>query len=159
MVDNYVTDYTMRCSITTICSNIFALSHANFDHVLFQAVDNPIQDRRSNVYQWRKSKFYLSRFTFRIIYRRSLECLALFRNATCNRDSFYSLLQFYRVSHVSPSYVASARAPYVLNHSMRRRNTSRPTSFDQWQKDGVRSNEEIVRARYDRSAKIHRDKT
>lgn len=119
-------------------------------------VDNPIQDRYSNVYQWRKSKFYLSRFTFRIIYRRSVECLALFRNATCNRDFFfYSLLQFYRVSHVSPSYVASARAPYVLNHSMRRRNTL----FDQWQKDGVRSNEEIVQVRYDRSAKIRRDKT
>lgn len=117
-------------------------------------VDNPIQDRYSNVYQWRKSKF-----TFRIIHRRSVECLALFRNATCNRDFFYSLLQFYRVSHVSPSYVASARAPYVLNHSMRRRNTSRSTLFDQWQKDGVRSNEEIVRARYDRSAKLRRDKT
>lgn len=51
-------------------------------------VNNPIQDRYSNVYQWRKSKFYLSRFTFRIIHRGSVECLALFRNATCNRDFF-----------------------------------------------------------------------
>lgn len=40
MVDNYVTDYAMRRSISTICSNIFTLSRANFDHVLFQAVDD-----------------------------------------------------------------------------------------------------------------------
>lgn len=156
MIDNYAIDYAMRCSISTIRSNIFAIGRANFDHVLFQAVDHG-GTIFYNVYRWRKSKFYLSRFTFRIVYRRSVERLALFRNATC--DFFYSLLQFYRVSHVSPSYVASARAPYAWNRSMRRRNTSRSTLFDQRQKDGVRSNEEIVRARYDRSAKIRCDKT